>query len=68
MTKLHERLQRLERVRPSTKKLLYVWQDMDGSIRYDGKTWGDLAEILAAYPKQFDPETAMVFTWKGGTE
>lgn len=70
MTKLHERLRKVEaaRVKPSTRKQLVAWKDMDGSYRHGGETWDSIESIRAAYPKEFDPGPALVFKWSGGAE
>lgn len=68
MTKLHERLQRLERVRPSTKKQLVLWREMDGTYRHGNETWGSVEEVLAAHPGQYEPDSTMIFHWAGGAE
>lgn len=67
MSKLNERLKKLETVNAASSALpqLVVWRELDGSYSFDGQQWDSVDDILKAYPGKYDPDTVMSFSWKG---
>ena len=70
MSKLSERLQKLEKVNAASSVLLQLvlWRDLDGSYSFDGQQWDSVDDILAAYPNKYTPDNVMSFSWKGAAE
>ena len=70
MSKISERLQKLEKVNAASSALpqLVVWRELDGSYSFDGQQWDSVDDILKAYPNKYNPDTVMSFSWKGAAE
>lgn len=70
MSKLSERLQKLEKVNAASSVLpqLVVWRELDGSYSLDGQQWDSVEDILAAYPNTYNPDNVMSFSWKSAAE
>ena len=70
MSKISERLQKLEKVNAASSELpqLVLWRELDGSYSFDGQQWDKVEDILAAYPNKYNPDNVMSFSWKGAGE
>ncbi|MBU4525201.1 MAG: hypothetical protein KUA37_07150 [Desulfomicrobium sp.] len=70
MSKISERLQKLEKVNAASSGLpqLVLWKDMDGSYSYDGQRWASIDDIFKAYPNKYNPDNVMSFSWKGAAK
>jgi len=70
MSKISERLQKLEKVNAASSGLpqLVLWKEMDGKYSFDGQKWASIDDILAAYPNKYNPDNVMSFSWKGAAK
>lgn len=66
MSKLIERLKKLETVSAETSELpkLVLWRELDGRYSFGGQQWGSVEEILLAHPGKYNPDNVISFSWK----